>query len=199
MFKKITGFFTACVSYKDCFYNFFHQNLNGTQGSLGVAYVCSSSLLYNELCMKDVLILGWMCLIVIGSCTSENGSSTKRQQAISDIRTAERDFAALCLKSGVKKAYLAYSADSANILSADSLVSGKAAIGKYYGQPFFTQVTLQWIPDFVDASESGDLGYTYGHYTFVVKRGKAGKSESHGVFHTVWKKINGEWKFVWDS
>ncbi len=126
-------------------------------------------------------------------------ATSQRESAIKEIRKAEEDFAALCAKEGVRKAFAAYSDDSAHIRSNDSLISGKHAIEQYYGQPFFKNVSLQWKPDFVDAGESGDLGYTYGHYTFTMTDNKGKKTESQGIFHTVWRKRNGIWKFVWDS
>ena len=58
---------------------------------------------------------------------------------------------------------------------------------------------LKWKPDFVDVAASGDLGYTYGHYTYsyIDSTGKA--AEDKGIFHTVWKRQpDGNWRFVWD-
>jgi len=58
---------------------------------------------------------------------------------------------------------------------------------------------LEWAPDFVDVSSSGDLAYTYGKFTFSFKDSLGNKVENKGIFHTVWKRqSNGEWKFVWD-
>ena len=125
--------------------------------------------------------------------------ASKRENAIQEITKAEDDFAKLCAKEGLQKGFAAYADDSANIRSNDSLISGKQAIEDYYGQPFFKNVSLQWKPDFTDASESGEMGYTFGHYTFKLTNNNSKKKESKGIFHTVWKKKNGVWRFVWDS
>ncbi len=135
----------------------------------------------------------------IAGCKTPINNVSKREEAIKEIKETEESFAALSLKEGVKNAFAAYSDDSASIRSNDSLITGKAAIEKYYAQPFFKSVSLQWQPDFVDASESGELGYTYGHYTFTLRDGKGKKKVTKGIFHSVWKKKNGKWKFVWDS
>jgi len=51
----------------------------------------------------------------------------------------------------------------------------------------------------VDASETGDMGYTYGKYTWQSKDSSGKVDEAKGVFHTVWKKQkDGSWKYVWD-
>ena len=58
---------------------------------------------------------------------------------------------------------------------------------------------LSWKPDFVDVSASGDLGYTYGHFTYSYTDSTGTIMESSGVFHTVWKRqADGSWLFVWD-
>ena len=58
---------------------------------------------------------------------------------------------------------------------------------------------LVWKPDYVDVSESGDLAYTYGKYTFTSRDSTGRKVVSKGIFHTVWKRQeDGSWKFVWD-
>ena len=51
----------------------------------------------------------------------------------------------------------------------------------------------------MDVSESGDLAYTYGKYTFSAFDSNAKKIEAKGIFHTVWKRQeDGSWKFVYD-
>jgi ketosteroid isomerase-like protein len=55
---------------------------------------------------------------------------------------------------------------------------------------------LAWQPDKADVSRSGDLGYTYGTYTFKTKDGAAQASESGNYMH-IWKKgPDGTWKVV---
>ena len=65
----------------------------------------------------------------------------------------------------------------------------------YEKQP--SGVDLQWSPEFADVS--GNLGYTYGPFTFSLKDSTGKVNEVKGIFHTVWKKQkDGRWKFVWD-
>jgi ketosteroid isomerase-like protein len=118
-----------------------------------------------------------------------------------EILQTEQDFAELAKKEGIGAAFLKYASEKAVLTRNNTLIAGKTAIKKYF-ENLSTEsknVSLIWKPDFVDISNSGDLGYTYGKYiyTFVDKNGDTIKYE--GVFHTVWKRQeNGEWKFVWD-
>jgi len=71
------------------------------------------------------------------------------------------------------------------------------AIREYYQQNLKPGTKLQWAPDYTDVS--GDLGYTYGRYTHLVPDSSGNVTESHGIFHTVWKRqSDGSWRYVWD-
>jgi len=60
-------------------------------------------------------------------------------------------------------------------------------------------IKLDWTPDFVDVSESEDMAYSYGGYSFSALSSKGDTINSSGIFHTVWKKqLDGSWKYVWD-
>ena len=101
---------------------------------------------------------------------------------------------------GIMEAFYFY-ADSNAIIKRenDTLINGREAIRKYYSAPFYTQASVTWSPDFTDASEQGDMGYTYGKYTWKTKDSTGAMNEYKGVFHTVWRKqADGSWKFVWD-
>jgi ketosteroid isomerase-like protein len=79
------------------------------------------------------------------------------------------------------------------------LIKGNENIRKYYQTINLKDVVLSWSPDYVDVSEDGTLGYTYGKYLRKNKEADGKTVESQGVFHTVWKKqSNGSWKYVWD-
>lgn len=106
----------------------------------------------------------------------------------------------MAAQKGIAAAFTQY-ADSNAVIKRknDSLINGVDAIKNFYIMGDYKQVKLNWSPDFIDASMSGDLGYTYGKYEWV-STDSAGKTQTYkGVFHTVWKKQKaGDWKFVWD-
>jgi len=97
---------------------------------------------------------------------------------------------------GMTAAFYAFAADDAVIKRGQNIIKGKEAIKEFYErQPSTGQ--LEWSPDFADVS--GDLGYTYGKFTFSEKDSTGAVNQTTGFFHTVWKKQkDGTWKFVWD-
>ncbi len=143
--------------------------------------------------MKKIflLILGFVTL----SCST---STNHREQAIEEIFQAEADFNQMAGDSGVSKAFTHFAARDAVMLRGDKLIRGKDSIIQHLLQSRIDDIELTWSPDFVDASQSGDLGYSYGKYT-VSFSDSTGTKTNHGVFHTVWKRQpDGTWRFVWD-
>jgi ketosteroid isomerase-like protein len=141
----------------------------------------------------------FMWCLLFASLTSSAQSA--KEKAIREITKAENDFSAMASEKGIETAFTYYAANDAIIKRGnDSLIYGKAGIANFYSKDVFKKAILKWSPDFTDASESGDLGYTYGKYTWQLKD-DTGKmvQESAGIFHSVWKKQkDGSWKFVWD-
>jgi ketosteroid isomerase-like protein len=83
----------------------------------------------------------------------------------------------------------------------DSLIVGKSAVANYFNlkETVSNNASLVWKPDFVEVAASGDLGYTYGKYTYTSTDSTGNEHSYTGVFHTVWRKQpNGQWRFVWD-
>ena len=134
-------------------------------------------------------------LLVLISCTQSN----QREKAIQEITQAEVDFAQMALDSGMAQAFLHFAAEDAVLLRSEKIIKGPAAIKAYFDATTFTNIKLNWKADFVDAAESGDLGYTYGKYSFSATDTSGEEISAEGTFHTVWRKqADGQWRFVWD-
>jgi ketosteroid isomerase-like protein len=134
-----------------------------------------------------------------GADQGQGGNDDKRTQAKREILETEKAFAELCRKDGIAKAFSSYADKDARILVNDKVFCGVKEITAHYSDQKFKMATVVWSPDFVDASECGDMGYTFGCYTFTAIDSVGGRSDFKGVFHTVWKKVDGKWKFVWDN
>ncbi len=81
----------------------------------------------------------------------------------------------------------------------DQLVVGRSNIKAHYANKKYRHALLQWAPVFVDVAASGDLGYTYGNYTYTASDSLGNAISTKGIFHTVWKRqADGQWRFVWD-
>jgi ketosteroid isomerase-like protein len=146
---------------------------------------------------QNILSIFSLCLLFC-SCKTDAGDLQKK--ANQEIAQAEKDFEKMAAEKGIAEAF-EFFADSNAVIkrSGDSVIRGKGNIRKFYSAEYFKAASVKWSPDFVDASEKGDLGYTYGKYTWRSKDSAGKLNESKGIFHTVWKKQkDGSWKYVWD-
>ena len=121
----------------------------------------------------------------------------KRYKA--ELIDVEKEFSEMVQKVGVAKAFKIYAAPDGVILREGKIIRGKDAIANWYNKEGNTIQALSWKPDFVDVSETGDLGYTYGSFILTTTDSIGRKKESTGKFHTVWKRQHdGKWRFVYD-
>ena len=150
--------------------------------------------------MKAILRYAILGLIILNSCTQgPDDASLERWKQ--EIREAERDFAAMAEKEGISRAFLHFADDEAVLMRGDKLYRGKQELEELFAGTASSprDEKLSWSPDFVDVSASGDLGYTYGNYTYSFTDSTGAEVERKGVFHTVWKRqVDGSWRFVWD-
>lgn len=123
----------------------------------------------------------------------------KKETWIKEIENVENQFASYAADHGIKAAFVEFAAPDAVIMRNNTVYKGIAAIEELYSQQDLSNVTLEWKPDFIDVSDSGDLAYTYGKYRYSVTAVDGTVQTSEGIFHTVWKRQpDGAWKFVWD-
>ena len=114
-----------------------------------------------------------------------------------EIRETEQQFAKMVQEEGIHNAFVAFTAEDGVVMRNDQVYKGKNAIDTLYKNSHTK--TLTWSPDFIDVSNSGDLGYTYGTYKYTFKDSTGTEKVNTGIFHTVWKRQpDGSWKFVWD-
>ena len=139
-----------------------------------------------------------VCCLTLIACS--NNSTGLKEKSKSEIAAAEKDFAKMAEEKGIAEAF-AFFADSSAVIKRqhDTLIKGKENIRNFYSADFYKTATVKWSPDLIDAAESGDIGYTYGKYTWQTKDSTGKTDEFHGVFHTVWKRqTDGSWRYVWD-
>lgn len=147
--------------------------------------------------IQTCLTLLSLCVLF---CSCKTDSDDLQEKAKQEIALAEKDFETMAAEKGIAEAF-EFFADSNAVIkrSNDSVIPGKENIRKYYSAEFYKNASVKWSPDFVAASEKGDMGYTYGKYVWLSKDSSGKVNESKGMFHTVWKKQNdGTWKYVWD-
>ena len=148
--------------------------------------------------MKIGIFLELIILGVFANSCQTPSPPISHEKFKSELFAVEKDFCAMAQSEGVQNAFLYYAADSAVILRKEKVLKGKESIRRQY-ESFPRNAKLEWAPDFADVSASGDMGYTYGKYTFTSTDSIGKIIQSAGVFHTVWKRQpDSKWRFVWD-
>lgn len=141
-----------------------------------------------------------IAILIIQSCSPKEASKETLDAWKQEIVDTEKQFSDMSVEKGQYEAFLAFADDEAVLKRGRRVIEGSEAMRSWLSENSpGDNTTLTWKPDFVDVSKSGDLGYTYGEYLFVVTDSLGNESESRGIFHTVWKRqADGKWKFVYD-
>ncbi len=144
---------------------------------------------------KLTCIIASTCLFLI-SCNTKPDKKLEEEWK-NEIRETEQNFSKMAGEEGIHKAFTTFAAGDAVLMRNNKLIEGLKNIDEHYKNQ--TSKGLSWSPDFIDVAASGDLGYTYGHYTFSFIDSTGMAAKDTGIFHTVWKKQpDGTWRFVWD-
>ena len=110
----------------------------------------------------------------------------------------EQEFANYSKEHGFYEAFSSYLAKDAVTLNGGSqpAVGLDAVLANMEGGTG----ELLWAPIAADISKSGDLGYTWGRYTFTSTNDAGETQTSHGKYMSVWKlQDDGTWKVVLDG
>ncbi len=135
-------------------------------------------------------------VLLVASCSH----SKNKEEVKQEIFKTEKAFEKMAAEKGVAEAFYYFADENAVIKRKnDTLIMGKENIRNFYGKKKNTHETVNWTPDFIDVSDCGTLGYTYGKYAWKITKPNGEVVEYKGIFHTVWKKQkDGSWKYVWD-
>jgi len=150
--------------------------------------------------MKTKMRLFIPLMLLLCSCNTEPEKDSVEKWKQEIIETEEA-FSELAGKKGISTAFMTYAAEEAVLMRDNKLVIGRKNLAELFENQESgpEDEKLSWKPDFVDVSASGDLGYTYGHFTYSYTDSTGTKVENRGIFHTVWKRqADGSWRFVWD-
>lgn len=95
-------------------------------------------------------------------------------------------------------AFLKYAApDATSLPMGGTPIHGREAIAE--SMLSLAKGELLWTPVGADIANGGDLGYTWGTFSFHSKDAEGKPAVSHGKYTTVWKKQpDASWKFVMD-
>jgi len=138
-------------------------------------------------------VLGFCSLIIVlHSC-----STPDRSAAISEILEADKAFSEQSLMNGSNAAFSSFMAEDATLLR-DNLypLTGFTRIDSLLHSRNDSAFTLSWEPLYADVAASGDLGYSYGIWTYQLKADSTASVQ--GSYVTIWKKKQGKWEWVLD-
>jgi ketosteroid isomerase-like protein len=140
-------------------------------------------------------------------CGSAAAAQTPSADAKSDSKgdsknalfKADRDFFA-AVKARKLDGWMESMTDETTVFR-DKPYSGlsaiRAAVATDFADPNFQ---LTWDPESAVILESGNMGYTSGHYMVVAEGADRMPHKSGGQYLTVWKKQkDGSWKVLWDG
>ena len=132
-----------------------------------------------------------LVLFALFSCSEKKPAADP--QVLIDADIAFSDYS---VKYGIQKAFIEFADDSVVLLKPKRMpIVGKLNLIKSYEGKSDSGVVLTWTPTKAIIAKSGELGYTYGFWTFVAKT-----DTSHGTYMTVWRKDkNGHWKYIADT
>ncbi len=144
--------------------------------------------------MKKLVFILILTLIIV-SCKRTSDIDLAK----TEIFQTEKEFEKMVSEKGLAVAFYFFADENAAIIRGnDSIIIGRENIKHYYEKNAAPDTRLTWTPDFIDVSDCGTLGYTYGKYKFSIHDTSGSWIENTGVFHTVWKKQNNNWRYVWD-
>ncbi|HEU4525801.1 MAG TPA: hypothetical protein VFR62_12310 [Gemmatimonadales bacterium] len=123
---------------------------------------------------------------------TQGGSRTFTHTDEGELLAADAAFSAFSVEHGSGPAFEHFAAPTA-IAAGPTLIFGPEAIGEAFaGNP---GDVVSWAPRFVDAAESGDLGFTVGDAAFEL----VGVPPFYTKYLTIWRRMNdGQWRFVAD-
>ena len=142
--------------------------------------------------LKYLLQLVLLTLSIFG-CSSKKPAQDP-DEVKSVIIETDRAFSKMSERKGLRTAYLDYIDSNGVLLRPNNfpIIGGEAV--NFISQSNDTAFIMTWEPKSSTVSSSGDLGYTYGIYSY---KPKDQDTVFLGSYVTIWKKqADGKWKFV---
>lgn len=147
--------------------------------------------------MRTKLQFLTLALILFSCDTYED--SPERKQWLAEIKAVEVEFNNMARDSGLARAFGHFATEHAVLQREGRFIKGRDSIIAFYERRSSPTINLSWKPSYIDVSDDGSLGYTYGKFNYTMIDSGGVKNEQSGVFHTVWRRQDdGSWKYVWD-
>src|SRR6267143_2694473 len=110
-----------------------------------------------------------LCVVVVAVGLVSTTRAAQAQSKGSDVLVKmEADFQKATAEKGWDGYVTFFAEDGVELQNGESAVKGKEAIRKSLGE-WTPDMNLTWTPTNAEMAASGDIGYTYGEYTFKRK------------------------------
>ena len=143
-----------------------------------------------------------ICFIILWPLLAASCNTRKQPEPASvdhkaEMLEADRAFSRLSAEKGMKHAFMQYIDAKGVLLRPNSVpIVGVEAID-FISQGNDTSYTITWEPSGGSIAASGDLGYTYGIYSYKPKNKD---TVIYGNYVSIWKRQpDGKWKFVLET
>lgn len=138
----------------------------------------------------------WMPFLLLMSCSRKKEiKDTTEQRA--EMIAAEISFSEMSKTKGTRAAIMQFIDSNGVLLRPNSFPLIGADAIDFISQSNDSAYTMIWQPKGGNIAESGELGYTFGVYSLLLKNKD---SAMHGTYVNVWKKqADGSWKLLLDS
>ena len=143
--------------------------------------------------MKNLIL--FLPVIYLLNCCQSAQKKLSIQTDSADLIKVDKEFSDYSVKNGMNAAFLRYASDEAVMLRPGGYpIEGIVAIKEMMTTRNDSSFVLSWEPLKAYLAGSGELGYTYGTFRLDTK-----ENVQRGTYVTIWRKTNGEWKFVLDA
>lgn len=126
-------------------------------------------------------------------------TQTDLEEENNDLFQTDLDFAKMSEEKGAAEAFNMYLADNAiQLPDGREPISGRSVIYDRMKKSKLNYALL-WEPQASEVAGSGDMGYTWGKSTLIVKGDNGEDKRYYGKYLNVWKKEpGGSWKVIID-
>jgi ketosteroid isomerase-like protein len=141
------------------------------------------------------ILIPFSLLLLLADCKTKRSET----EAADGIMHTDREFNAYCKAHGRSAAFMHFASDSALQMRERAVpLRGLQEIRAFYMQINDTSSNLSWEPEF--GMVSGNLGYTFGWWSFKAKPAPGKDTVLTGNYVTIWKKqADGSWKYILDG
>jgi len=136
----------------------------------------------------------WFFIFLLGCNEPTKSVNEENGQKTLELINTDKSFSELCLKQGMKAAYLEYLDSNGVLLRPNQIPIIGANTIDYIIQQNDESFVLSWNPQHAEVSASGELGFTYGIYAM-----KPAEMDTiiYGTYNNVWKRqSDNKWKLL---